>query len=258
MELEAAVVIVTGAGNGIGAALARRFAREGAAGVTVVDLDEAAATTVAEDIGGLAVVADVGDEDQIRAAVTRTEQRFGPVDLFVANAGIARGGGPDAPDEDFEASWRVNVMQGVWGARAVLPSMLERGSGHILVTASAAGLLTNLGALPYSLTKHAAVALAEWLEITYADRGVRASCLCPQFVDTAMLEAASDSPASAEFVRSMAIHPEQVADVVVDGLREGRFLHLPHPEVATYEQRRATDRERWLAGMRRLQATLAD
>ena len=256
MELESTVVLVTGAGNGIGAALARRFADEGAAGVAVADLDEAGATAVAEDIGGLAIGADVGDEAQIRDAVARTEERFGPIDLFVANAGIARGGGPEAPDEAFTDSWRVNVMHGVWGARAVLPSMLERGAGHILVTASAAGLLTNLGALPYSLTKHAAVALAEWLEITYGDRGVHASCLCPQFVDTAMLDAAIDSPETAEFVRSIAIPPERVADVVVEGLREGRFLHLPHPEVAAYERNRATDRERWLAGMRRLQAQL--
>ncbi|HET6794509.1 MAG TPA: SDR family oxidoreductase, partial [Acidimicrobiales bacterium] len=207
----------------------------------------------------LAVPTDVGRPDDITALVRAAEERFGPVDLFCSNAGIAVGGGPEAPDEQWQKIWDVNLMAHVWAARAVLPSMLERGRGYLLNTASAAGLLTNLGAAPYAVTKHAAVALAEWLSITYGDSGIGVSCLCPQGVRTPMLLGGLDSgdPSGQVVLASGGmLEPEQVADVVVAGLADERFLILPHPEVAEYMKRRANDHERWLAGMRRLQARM--
>jgi NAD(P)-dependent dehydrogenase (short-subunit alcohol dehydrogenase family) len=268
MELRDAVVVVTGGGSGIGAALCRRFAREGPASVVVADLDRAAAESVADEVaaalrshGGsgsaLAVGCDVADEASVDDLVARAGGA-GAVDLFCANAGVATGAGIEAPVEVWERAWQVNVMGHVHAARALLPTWLERGRGHLLTTASAAGLLTNLGDAPYSATKHAAVAFAEWLSITYGDRGIRVSCLCPQGVRTPMLfPDGTDAALAAEVVRAQGVlEPEDVADVVVAGLAEERFLILPHPEVADFERNRAGDRERWLRGMRRLQARL--
>jgi NAD(P)-dependent dehydrogenase (short-subunit alcohol dehydrogenase family) len=257
MELNGKVVVVTGGASGIGRALSRRFAEEQARAVVVADLDADGATAVADEInasGGhaVAVSTDVGVEADVVALVDRTVDSFGPVDLFCANAGIAITGSVDAPDEEWQRIWNINVMAHVYSARAVLPSMLERGEGYLLHTASAAGLLTNLGAAPYAVTKHAAVALAEWIAITYGDAGVKVSCLCPQGVRTNMLLGAG--PDGDKLLAATAIEPEAVADAVVAGLAAEHFLILPHPEVAEYVRRKAGDYDRWLAGMRRLQS----
>ncbi|MDJ0865490.1 MAG: SDR family oxidoreductase [Myxococcota bacterium] len=262
MELRDRVAVVTGGASGIGAALCRRFAAEGARGVVVADLDGAGAARVAAEIGGLAVATDVGDEAQVRALVDAAEARFGPIDLFVSNAGVALGGGlgaldagPFAPDDAWRTSWDVNVMAHVYAARAVLPGMLERGEGYLLSTASAAGLLTDLSTQAYSVTKHAALGFAEWLAISYGHLGIRVSCLCPQGVNTPMVRQAADSGVGDHLTPGL-IEPEAVAEAVVRGLAEERFLILPHPEVATFFQRKANDPDRWLAGMRRLRAKL--
>jgi NAD(P)-dependent dehydrogenase (short-subunit alcohol dehydrogenase family) len=263
MELRDKVVVVTGAANGIGRALARRFAAEGARGVVVADVDAEGAVAVATEIaeaGGAAlpVACDVSVEADVEHVVERAEEEYGPVDLFCSNAGIGVGGGVDAPDEDWQRIWQVNVMAHVYAARAVLPSMLARGEGYLLQTASAAGLLTNVGAAPYSVTKHAAVALAEWLAVTHGDAGIKVSCLCPQGVRTNMLRAGSArQEGSVVLAAAPALEPEEVAEAVVQGLRDERFLILPHPEVAEYFRRKADDYDRWLAGMRRLQARVA-
>lgn len=275
MELHDRVIVVTGGGSGIGAAMCRRFAAEAPRAIVVADIDGDAAARVADAIRPhapqrVAVVArelDVSEPSRMGAVIAETHLEHGTVDLFCSNAGIATGLGVEAPDSDWDRIWHVNVMAHVHAARALLPTWLEAGEGHLLVTASAAGLLTNLGDAPYSVTKHGAVALAEWLSITYADRGVQVSCLCPQGVRTPLLfgaagasgstDAAGPGALAAEVVKAQrVIEPEEVADAVVEGLRDERFLILPHAEVADYERARATDRGRWLAAMRRLQAKL--
>lgn len=261
MELGGAVCVITGGGNGIGAALARRFAAEGAAGVVVADLDGAGAETVAATLPdgcGLAVPLDVADEDAHHRVVAEATAAFGSVDLYVSNAGVGTGRGIEATDQDWDHVWQVNVLAHVYAARAVLPSMLERGRGWLLNVASAAGLLVNLGDAPYTATKHAAVGLAEWLAITYGDRGIGVSCLCPMGVDTDLLRdaAAAGLPGAVVQASGRVLPPEVVADAVVEALRAERFLILPHPEVADFERSRATDRDAWLAGMRHLQARL--
>jgi NAD(P)-dependent dehydrogenase (short-subunit alcohol dehydrogenase family) len=261
MELAGKVAVVTGGAAGIGRALCRRFAAEGAS-VVVAEVDALGAAVVAEDIQGLAVPGDMSVEADVAALIDAARARFGRIDLFCANAGILAGSrrddpaaviGPDASDEDWERMWRVNVLSHVYSARHLVPLMLDQGGGYIVVTASAAGLLTMLGNAPYSVTKHAAVALAEWLAVTYGDQGLRVSCLCPQFVRTEMLAAATPAAASQEITQLGVIEPDEVAEAVVEGLREERFLILPHPEVAAYFRRKAEDYDRWLAGMRRLQ-----
>lgn len=250
MQLQDKVTIVTGAGRGIGAALARRFAQEGARAVFVVDRDEVQARQVAAQCGGIAVVTDVTHESEVQELVATAYEKFGRIDLFCSNAGIMQEGGLEVSDAEWQRAWEVNFLSHVYAARAVIPRMLEQGGGYLLHTASAAGLLTQIGAAPYSVTKHAAVAFAEWLSITYHRQGLRVSCLCSQGVHTRMLD---DSASSlADLLRPTALTPEQVADAVVQGLAEERFLILPHPEVATYVQHRANDNERWLRGMRRL------
>ncbi|CAN5692251.1 SDR family oxidoreductase [soil metagenome] len=257
MELAGKVAVVTGGGNGIGAALARRFAAEGAAGVVVVDRDVDAASRVAEEIGGLGLSADVGIEADIVSVVERTEERIGPIDLFCSNAGTGSGEGIDAPGEVWQGLWDVHVMAHVYAARAVVPGMIARGGGALLNTASAAGLLAQIGDAPYSVTKHAAVALADWLAITYGDRGIVVSCLCPQGVRTDLLMGGAGQTSAEVVLAQGVIEPEDVAEAVVAGLADGRFLILPHPEVAEYQRRKSTDPERWLGGMRRLQARVA-
>jgi NAD(P)-dependent dehydrogenase (short-subunit alcohol dehydrogenase family) len=248
MELSGKVVVVTGGGSGIGAALAAAAAREDAARVVVGDLDAAAAQRVAGDVGGVPVEADVATE-QGNAALL--EAAGAPVDVFFANAGIGAGEGLGDP-EAWGRSWAVNVEAHVHAARLLLPGWLQRGGGWFVSTASAAGLLAQIGSAPYSVTKHAAVAFAEWLAITYGDRGVGVSCLCPMAVETPLLR--SDARTE-NVVRSAGatLQPDEVADTVVQALRDERFLILPHPEVAQFEQFRVGERDKWLAGMRRFQ-----
>lgn len=255
MEIAHKVVVVTGGANGIGRALCRRFAKEGAKAVVVADVQAAAATAVAKEFGGIAVACDVTREADVARLVEQTRKQCGEIDLFCSNAGIGVRGGAEAPDTDWERSWQVNVMAHVYAARAVLPAMLKRGQGYLLQTVSAAGLLTQLGSAPYAVTKHAALGFAEWLAITHGDQGIKVSALCPQGVRTEMLKRAEF--AGGAFLVDTAIEPEQVADEVVEGLAAERFLILPHPEVAEYFRRKATDYERWLRGMRKLQANTA-
>jgi NAD(P)-dependent dehydrogenase (short-subunit alcohol dehydrogenase family) len=253
MELAGKVVIVTGAGSGIGRALAERFAGEDARTVVVADLHGDAAAAVAGGLGdvGVAMEVDVADEQAVARMVHETEDRFGPIDLLVSNAGIFRFGDPSTPDGDWNLMWQVHVMAHVYAARYALPSMLARGEGYFLNTASAAGLLTQIGSAPYSVTKHGAVGFAEWLSITYGDRGIKVSVLCPQAVHTAMTDALGGGGVAA--VDGM-IEPEDVAAAAIEGLHDERFLILPHTEVREYMHRKVSDYDRWLAGMRRLQS----
>lgn len=254
MEMKGKVIIVTGGASGIGAALVRRFKAEGAAGLVVADLNEAQARAVADEVGGIAIGLDLADEAQVQAMVARATAHHGRVDVLCSNAGVAlrNGDGLAAPNDDWQRSWNVNLMAHVYGARAVLPQMLERGEGYLLQTASAAGLLSHPDSATYAVTKHAAVALAEWLAINYGDRGIRVSCLCPQGVRTPLLMGADGARKS--FLVEQAITPEQVADDVVQAMRDERFLVLPHPEVLNYLRGKTADVDRWLGGMRRLRA----
>ncbi|WP_304078339.1 SDR family oxidoreductase [Nocardiopsis listeri] len=251
LDLKNAGAVVTGAGNGIGAAVARRLASAGAR-VVVNDLDATAAEAVAGEIGGIAVPGDAASEAGVTALIAEADAHLGGIDLYMANAGIARSGGPEAPEADWEISWQVNVMSHVRAARELLPGWLERGRGHFLTTASGAGLLTMLGSAPYSVTKHAALSFSEWLSATYGDRGITVQCLCPLGVRTGMLDDAGDQGQA--ILSPGAITPEEVADTVLVALRDGRFLILPHPEAADFYTARATDTDAWLAGMRRIQA----
>jgi NAD(P)-dependent dehydrogenase (short-subunit alcohol dehydrogenase family) len=254
MELSGRHVVVTGAASGIGAALARRVSAEGARAVVVADRELAPAVAVAGEIDGLGVGFDAGREADVRALIAQATAANGPIDIFISNAGVPGAtGGPEVGDDVWEESWRVNVMAHVWAARALLGEMVERGEGYLISTASAAGLLTQVSSATYSVTKHAAVAFAEWLAIEYADAGIRVSCICPQGVRTPMLELAMQEPvAAAALTAGGLIEPEDVADAVVAGIREERFLILPHAEVARFMARKGADPERWLKGMRRL------
>jgi NAD(P)-dependent dehydrogenase (short-subunit alcohol dehydrogenase family) len=251
MQLRGKVVVVTGGGGGIGRALCQRFAAEGAKAVVVADRDEAAARKTAREIKGLAVVTDSGIEADIVRLVKTATDAHGAIDLFCSNAGIMVRGGIEAPDAEWQHIWDVNLMAHVWAARAVLPAMVARGQGYLLHTASAAGLLTQIGSAPYAVTKHAAVAFAEWLSITYGGSGIKVSCLCPLGVRTDMLRSATGH--IADVLREGALEPEAVAAAVVAGLEKEQFLILPHPEVAEFCHRKASDYDRWLRGMRRLQ-----
>lgn len=246
-------VVVTGGGSGIGAALCRRFAAEGAR-VVVNDLDAEAAARVARSCGAIAIGADAASEDGVAALVGQARAELGEIDLYCANAGIACHGGAEAPDADWEASWQVNVLAQVRAARLLTGPWLERGNGHLICTVSAAGLLTMPGSAPYAVTKHAALAFAEWMAVTYAHRGLTVQAVCPQGVRTPMLE--RSGPVAQALLADSAIAPEAVADAVLAGIADGRFLILPHPEVAARYAARAADTDRWLRGMTRLQQRL--
>lgn len=281
MRIGGKVAVVTGGASGIGRALALAFAAQGAEGVVVADINADGAAAVAAEIaghGGLALSAgtDVTSQEQVSALVRQAEHAFGRVDVFCSNAGIIVAGGVEVPDEAWERIWAVNVQSHIYAARALLPGMLAREDGYLVITASAAGLLTQLGSAPYAVTKHAAVALAEWLAISHGAAGLKVSCLCPQAVTTSLgatsqreIGGVAGPPAYAEAIPSTdagsvsrqaavdgVLTPEDVAAAVIDALAAERFLILPHPEVATYERRRAEDRDRWLGGMRRLHARL--
>lgn len=267
MELGGRHVVVTGAAGGIGAALVERFHAEGA---RVVASDLTSSASVIDELAArlnracpssvVALSADIATEVGNRQLVAAAEHAFGPIDLFCANAGVAIGRGPETVESEWNTAFDVNVHAHRWAAKYLLPGWLARGEGYFCATASAAGLLSQIGSAPYSLTKHAAVAFAEWLSITYGDAGVKVSCLCPQGVNTAMLRG-GDQPGAgpgSSVVRAAGkvLEPHEVADVVVAGLRAERFLILPHPEVLEYLQRKTADYDRWLAGMRKLQARI--
>ncbi|TVS18314.1 MAG: SDR family oxidoreductase [Gammaproteobacteria bacterium] len=251
MQLKDKVIVVTGGGSGIGAAMARRFAREGAKAIVVADLNLANAETIAAEAGGVARKVNVASEADIKALIEATEQEQGPIDLFCSNAGIGLGLGLETSNEDWDTIMGVNVMAHVYAARHLVPKMVARGGGYLLNTASAAGLLSQIGSVTYAVTKHAAVSLAEWISITHGNEGIRVSVLCPQAVDTPMI-AGTDAGGVAGVDGIMSA--EAVADVVVEGLAEETFLILPHPSVREYIQRKAGDYDRWLGGMRKLQA----
>ena len=250
-----AAIVVTGAGSGIGAALARRFAAEGAR-VVVNDIDAAAASAVAASCGAIAAPGDAASADGVAALVAGAREALGEIDIYCANAGIARYGGPETPDADWDASWQVNVMAQVRAARLLLGRWLERGSGHLICTVSAAGLLTMPGTASYAVTKHAALAFAEWLALTYAHRGLTVQAICPQGVRTGMLD--GTNPAAELVLGDSVITPEAVADAVLKGIADGRFLILPHPEVAGMYAGRAADPDRWLRGMNKIQRRIED
>jgi len=254
MDIQGRVVVVTGGANGIGRALCRAFAAAKARAVIVADLDEQGAKRVADEIKGVAIATNVGKESEVKRLVEQVTKQFGQIDVFCSNAGIGVQGGPDAPDSDWQRSWDVNVMAHIYAARAVLPQMLARKEGFLVQTVSAAGLLAQIGSAPYSVTKHAAMSFAEWLAITYGDQGIRVSALCPQGVRTNMLFNAEFGGGA--FLLEGALEPEQVAADVIKAVTEERFLILPHPEVAKYFQNKANDYERWLRGMRKLQAKM--
>ena len=249
MNVKDKIIVVTGGGYGIGEALCRRFSLEGAKAVIVSDMDETKAESVSASIAGSAAFrCDVSRENDMVRLVEFTEQKFGPIDLFCSNAGIMVRGGIEQPNESWQGIWEVNVMSHVYAARAVIPRMIARGGGAFMITASAAGLLNQIGAMPYAVTKHAAVGLAENLSITYGDQGIKVFALCPQAVRTAMTP-----PQLSTAAVDGLMEPDQLAEAVIQGLGREEFLILPHPEVMTYLQRKTADIDRWLKGMRRFQ-----
>jgi len=265
MELQDRVVVITGGGSGIGEALARAAHSAGAHHVVVADLDGAQAERVASDVNGTDVAIDVRDESAIRRLVDDTEFAHGPIDLFVSNAGFVTSAGLEDSNEAIQRMWEVHCMAHIYAARAVLPSMIARGEGYLLNTASAAGLLTQIGSLAYSITKAAAVSIGEWISVSHHHQGVRVSVLCPQAVATNIIANSPDhvaaTPTELDSGTGVAagdgvLSADDVAQACLDAIREERFLVLPHPEVATYVERKATDRDRWLAGMRRFQGML--
>ena len=255
MDVTGRVVVVTGGARGIGRALATRFASAGAEVVFVADVDLDGASAVAREIHGTAVQCDVSREADVKKLVDQVEAGHGRIDIFCSNAGIAVGGGPEAADDQWQRIWDVNLMSHVFVARHALPGMLKRGEGYLLGTVSAAGLLNHVFAAPYGVTKAAALSLFEWLSIAHGDQGIRVSCLCPQGVKTDML--AAERKLGLNFVTEGALEPDAVAEVVLQGVHDEKFLILPHPEVAEYFRRKAEDYDRWLKGMRRLRAKIA-
>ena len=249
MQLLNQVAVVTGGANGIGRALCRRFATERARGVVVSDINFEAATAVASEIGGIPIRCDVSQESEVQALVAQPIERFGQIDLFVANAGMTTSGGIEVPDAQWQQLWDVNVMSHLYAARAVLPGMLERGQGYLLHTSSAAGLLTEIGSAPYSVTKHAVVAFAEWLSVQYQRRGIKVSCLCPAGVSTDFLDL--NDPVH-QFLHMSSVTPEAVADCVIDGLAAEKFLLSPHKEVEEFFQFKAQRYDDWLRNFSRV------
>lgn len=254
MEIKDKVVVITGGASGIGKAMAKRFTEEGAKQIVIADLNAPGLQSVADEIGARAIATNVANEAEVKHLISTAEADYGQIDLLCNNAGIGVGGGPETPNDDWQRIWDINVMAHVYAARAAIPAMLERGDGYIMNTASAAGLLTQLGSAPYAVTKHAAVGFAEWLSITYGDRGLKVSALCPQAVRTAMT---ADNPDGVASIDGM-MEPEVLCEFVVETLRQETFLVLPHPEVLTYMQRKAGDYDRWIKGMRRLQESYDD
>ena len=256
--LQDKITVVTGAGSGIGRSLAIRFAEKGARAVVCTDLNADNAAETAEMIGkaGTSAALDVGDEAAIEALVAETEATVGGIDIFVSNAGYGQSGGLSLATEDWQRMMNVHAWSHLAAARAVVPGMVQRGGGYLLSTASAAGLLTQINSGPYAVSKHAAVALAEWISINYGDQGIGVSVLCPQAVRTNILGPAAKRPNSTQASADGVLEPEFVADACIEAMEEGRFLVLPHPEEETYFQRKANDYDRWLGGMRRFKDRL--
>lgn len=248
MELKDKIIVVTGAASGIGAGLVRRFAEEGPKLIVCADLDEAGAKAVAAEIGGIGMGADVSSDAGVKALIDAVEDGHGPIDLFCGNAGIMVAGGPETADEDWARIMDVNVMSHIWAARHLVPKMAARGGGYFLNTASAAGLLSQVGSMPYSVTKHAAVAVAEWIAFTYGDQGIKVSVLCPQAVRSKMTEGHEDGVASMDGM----LEPLDAAEACLKAIGEETFLVLPHPEVLGYYRNKGADYDRWLGGMRKL------
>ncbi|HEX7249973.1 MAG TPA: SDR family oxidoreductase [Burkholderiales bacterium] len=244
MEIKNKVAVITGAGSGIGRGAAARFKQEGAAGLVLGDLSF---KKIEETPEGIKVPCDVSKEADVQNLVREAEKRFGRVDLFFSNAGIVQRGGIDAPDADWERNWKIHVMAHVYAARAVLDKMVERGGGYFIVTASAAGLLNIVESATYGVTKHGAVAIAEWLSIAYGRKGIKVSCLCPQAVITGMYTGDGGSAGV-----DGALTVEQAMDAVVKTIREEKFLILPHPTVLEYMRHKTADYDRWLGGMQKL------
>jgi NAD(P)-dependent dehydrogenase (short-subunit alcohol dehydrogenase family) len=260
MDPDGKIIVVTGASGGIGGALVRALVQRGARSVIAVDSDGAGVGRLSEELGTERVptrVLDVADEHATSTLVQELRSELGAIDMWFANAGIASGGGPDTPNEDWDRQWQVNVMSHVYAARALLPGWIERGDGHLVTTASMAGLLATAGNAVYSTTKHAAVGFAEWLAFTYAGQGVRVSCVCPGAVDTAMLRGGAKGDAdtaNAVIGGGGVLDPEQAAERILEGLMEGRFLILTHPEMREFMVGKAQDTERWVRGMTKLWA----
>ena len=248
MDIADKIVVVTGAANGIGRALCSAFAAQGAKAIVCVDRDATALASIAHEINGFPFIVDVTKEDQITAMIADVEDSIGPIDLFCSNAGVYAPGGAEAPDDDWQRLWDVNVMAHVWAARHMMPRMVARGGGYLLNTASAAGLLNQIGSAPYGVTKHAAVGLSEWLAMTHGDNGIKVSVLCPQAVRTAMIEGFEDGVAAIDGL----LEPDQIATACVEAIRAETFLVLPHEGVLEYMRHKAADYDRWIGGMRKL------
>lgn len=256
MQLKDKIIVVTGAGGGIGNALVRKFIALGAKTVVAVDINADSARQTAEESGCIAMAADVTKETDIIRIIEDTEKDIGAIDLFCNNAGVAIGASEQSPNEEWQFIWEVNVMAHVYSARHLVPRMIKRGGGHFLNTASAAGLLNQIGGAAYGTTKHAAVGFAEWLALTYAHQGIKVSLLCPQAVRTAMTANTDDDATRAAAGDGM-MEPDQLADIVVEHLQRDAFLILTHDEVKVYMQRKSSDYDRWIAGMNRLQQKLS-
>ncbi|MEM8498903.1 MAG: SDR family oxidoreductase [Pseudomonadota bacterium] len=250
MELKDKIIVITGAGSGIGRALAHRFSAEGPKHIIAVDINQAPVQAVANELNCTAMTADVSSEDDIAALIERVESEIGPIDLFCSNAGVGLAPAIESPNEQWQASWDINVMSHVYAARHLLPRMIARGGGYFMNTASAAGLLNQIDGAAYGVTKHAAVGFGEWLAIHHAHEGIKVSMLCPQAVRTAMTD--NDEPATKAAANDGMMEPEALAEVVIDKLREESFLILPHKEVLEYMQRKTSDYDRWIGGMNRL------
>lgn len=248
MELKDKIIVVTGAASGIGRALAHAFAAEGAKHIVCADIDEAGAQETATAMGGSAMRVDVSKEADIKALIDQTEANIGPIDLFCSNAGISLAGGAEVSDTDWQRIWEINVMSHVWAARHLVPLMTARGGGYLLNTASAAGLLNQIGSAPYGVTKHAAVGMAEWLAMSHGDEGIKVSVLCPQAVRTEMTKGMEDHVAAIDGM----IEADECAAACVDAIREETFLVLPHKHVLDYIRLKTDNYDRWIGGMRKL------
>lgn len=254
MQLRDKIIVITGAGSGIGRAMARRFAQEEPAEIICTDINLDAARATARSISAAAERVDVGEEAQIKGLIERTEEDIGPIDLFCSNAGILVAGGLASSNEDWQRIWEVNVMSHLWAARHLVPRMAARGGGYLLNTASAAGLLNQIGSAPYGVSKHAAIGLAEWIAMSHGDEGIKVSVLCPQAVRTDMTQGHEDHVAALDGM----LDAREVADCVVSGLEEEKFLILPHPRVKDYMRNKQENYDRWLGGMRKLNRKYGD